>query len=198
MNSPLDDRDDSLTQLLARKASTGQLARFDALCEHTLPALQAWVALRLKRGLRDKLDVDEIVDECWLRAVQRFDSYDSAVAHFRVWMFGFAKNILRERLRELSQGALVRSSIMSAAIDDATSLTRRVARRDAVARFLERVEELGEEERELVELFGLEGLSAAEVGLRLGIKADAAQKRWQRLREELVERKFPRELLSDT
>ena len=64
-------------------------------------------------------------------------------------------------------------------------------------RFLERVQALGEDELALLNACGLEGLNSVEAGLRLGISADAAKKRWQRLRGEIVSRDLPRGLLGD-
>jgi RNA polymerase sigma factor (sigma-70 family) len=188
--------DEPLTQLLAQRAQSGDLARFEELCQRTLPALHAWVSMRLGAALCGRVDPDDIVNESWVRALQRFESYDSARSAFRTWLFGFAKNVLRERLRELAGQVAPPTSMQSQLPDEVTSLTRQLARRDAVATFLARVEALGAEERELVALFGLEGLAAEDVALRLGISADAAQKRWQRLRAALAEREFPREILS--
>jgi DNA-directed RNA polymerase specialized sigma24 family protein len=78
-----------------------------------------------------------------------------------------------------------------------TSVTRRVAREDGIARFLERVGALGEEERALTILRGLEGLSFEDVGLRLNLAPETVKKRWQRLRAELIARDLPRDLLAD-
>jgi DNA-directed RNA polymerase specialized sigma24 family protein len=72
-----------------------------------------------------------------------------------------------------------------------TSATRRIARNDALTKFLLRVQALDEDDRALLVHCGLEGLTAGEAAERLGISRDAAAKRWQRLKAQLVEQRAP-------
>lgn len=72
--------------------------------------------------------------------------------------------------------------------DTATAVSRRLARDEGVAAFAETVQELPEEDRKLVLMYGLEGLSRAEVAARLEVSENAVSKRWTRLKERLRER----------
>lgn len=191
-----------LTALLARRAQRGELELFNSLCERVLPALYGWAQLRVGRGLRRSLDPEDLVHEVWARALARFEEFDASRS-FRAWLFGIARNVLLETLRDAqrSREAGAEASQARRAIDEApdtvTSFTRRLARDEALARFLARVRELGEDEQTLVRMCGLEGATMKEAALRLGIGEEAAKKRWQRLRAELVQRDLPGELLED-
>jgi DNA-directed RNA polymerase specialized sigma24 family protein len=55
--------------------------------------------------------------------------------------------------------------------------------------------ELDADERLLLAQVGLEGVSFAEAGERLGLSRDATAKRWQRLRARLEEQPRARDLL---
>jgi RNA polymerase sigma-70 factor (ECF subfamily) len=205
MSEPRASRDLDLTatQLLARDASSGDLSRFDELYERVAPALFGWAALQIAPTRRGRLEPDEIVQETWLRALRHLGEFDPELGHFRAWLFGFAKLVLLEALRDLSRAgtsernASERRSQLSQVPASITSVTRRVAREDGIARFLERVGALGEEERALTILRGLEGLSFEDVGLRLNLAPETVKKRWQRLRAELIARDLPRDLLAD-
>jgi RNA polymerase sigma-70 factor (ECF subfamily) len=194
--------DEPLTALLARRASRGELDSFNALCARVLPALYGWAQLRVGRRLRRGIEPEDLVQEVWARALTAFEDYDST-RPFRPWLFGIARNVLLEELRGAQRRAAdgldasVARRVLEQAPDEVTSFTRRLARDEALAHFLAQVRELGDDEQTLVRLCGLEGASTREAALALGINEEAAKKRWQRLRVELVRRELPHELLDD-
>ncbi len=194
--------DDPLTALLARRAQRGELDSFNELCERVLPALYGWAHLRVGRELRRSVEPEDLVHEVWARALAAFGSYDAS-RPFRAWLFGFARNVLLEALREARKRAAtgedpsVARRALEQAPDEVTSFTRRLARDEALAHFLERVRALGEDEQTLVRLCGLEGASSHDAALALGISEDAARKRWQRLRADLARRELPHALLDE-
>jgi len=69
-----------------------------------------------------------------------------------------------------------------------TAISQQAARSDDVRHILELTEEIAPQDRELLVHFGLEGLSANEVGVLLQLEPATANKRWQRLREKLRSR----------
>lgn len=192
----------SLTELLARSAQSGDLARFEELYARVAPSLFAWISLRLGAEVRRRLEPEEVAQETWCRALELFGNFDPERSSFRAWLHGIAKNVLFECLRRLRRaeprphGALQASSIISARPDSATNVTRRVARDDALQRFLDRVGLMGEEDRQLVIHCGLEGLNSEEAAERMGLKPATVAKRWQRLRAELQERGVAGDLLA--
>lgn len=158
------------------------------------PALFAWASLFLRPVVRTRLDPEDLVQEVACRAYERFGTYDASRGTFRNWVFGIARNVLREALRQIAVEPSPRGGGLSVTRDwaaelrdTATSISRAVARDEAVAALIARVGGLPEDERALVIARGLEGRSHTEVAEQLGISAETAGKRWQRLRDRLRE-----------
>jgi DNA-directed RNA polymerase specialized sigma24 family protein len=72
--------------------------------------------------------------------------------------------------------------------DDATAVTRAVARDEGLLRLVEDVRALPDDDRRLVLLRGLEGRSHEEVAVLFATTPDAIAKRWQRLCARLRDR----------
>jgi len=191
----------SVTSLIVTRARADS-AQFAEVYERVAPALCGWVALNLRAGLRARVDAEEVAQEVWLRAWRSLADFDPAHGSFRGWLFGIARNVLLEAFqalqrRRVGSGSTTRLFDLENCPDTVTSATQRVARDDSLQHFIARVRELGEDEQVLVQCCGLEGLGAAEAATRLRITAEAARKRWQRLRASLEELDLPRELLAD-
>lgn len=155
------------------------------------PALAAWASLRVRGPLERDISADDLVQEVACRAFARREQYDASVAPFRAWLFGIARNVLLRALEDVVSGARgARADWLSTQgvhriPDDATSVTQRALRSDHLREFLDRVDELDDDDRKLIIARGLEGLSHAEVGALLDIEEATASKRWDRLRERL-------------
>ncbi len=177
----------------------GRRERFGDLYARIAPAVHAWAVLRIAPPLRARLAPEDLVQEVFCRAIEGLPGYDPARAPFRPWIFGIAAKVLLKALRSLSRKPA--SSHRTGAFDldevpaEVTTASRRVARSESMARFLETVDALPEEDRQLLRHRGLEGLEMAEVAERLGVSPEAARKRWQRLRERLQSPGLPDELL---
>ena len=162
------------------------------------PALHAWARLRIPRGLRGRVEPEDVVQEVWCRALARITHFDPARRSFRAWIFGVAKNVVLEAIRSPLLGAGGTSAVRALAgvPDRVTGVSRRVARDEALQRFHERIERLEDADRRLLIHCGFEDLTCAEAAERLGISRDAAIKRWQRLRARLTEEGVPEGLLA--
>jgi len=176
------------TESLVDSFRDGAQESFQLLYERLAPALYAWIVLRAPRGI----EPGDLLGEVWLHAVRSLPRYDASRATFRAWLFGIAKKVLLHELRELDRRVLGRSSRDSSrrldlegVPESVTSLSQRFERDDSMQRFLERIEALGQDERDLVVYCGLEGGTCGEAAVRMGLSEDAATKRWQRLRAEL-------------
>lgn len=189
------------TAFLARRVQQGDLAGFEELYERTAPALYAWATLRTPAGV----DPGDLLGEVWLRAVERLRTHDGENHEFRAWIFGIAKNVLLQLLRARSNDRTVSRSGLGLGgattngIEDVpgavTSISQRLAREDTIRRCLEYAQRLDATDRDLFVHCGIEGSSCAEAATRLGLGGAAAAKRWQRLRAELREKAWVRELL---
>ena len=192
------------TARLAAGAQAGDAAQFAELYERLAPSLYAWANLRIRRSLRGAVDPQDLVQEVWMRSVTAFPRFDPETRNVRAWLFTIAKNVLLEGFRRLKKeplagpgaGPTTRLFALANVPDDVTSMTRRLARDDAVSALLERVGELSDDDRHLVIHCGLEGLTCAEAATRLGLGEAAVIKRWQRLRQKLREQSWARELLA--
>ena len=76
-----------------------------------------------------------------------------------------------------------------------TSISHRLARDESVQRFLEYCRRLEAEDRDLIVYCSLEGFTCVEAATRLGISSETATKRWQRLRAQLRESGWVKDLL---
>lgn len=189
------------TESLVHSFQRGAEQAFAPLYERLAPALYAWAVLRAPRGV----DPGDLLGETWLRAVRSVHEFDAGRASFRAWIFGIAKKVLLHELRArarhvtASEGRGEDSRAPRAGLEGVpavvTSLSLRFEREETLARFVERINGLAREERELVLYCGLEGCSCREAATRMGLSEEAALKRWQRLRLELRSSGWAAELL---
>lgn len=186
------ERPDLDTQRLVRAAKAGEVERFSELYERLAPALFAWAHLRIRPAMRAYVEPEDLVAEVWVRAWRGFAEFDEN-AGFRPWVFRIAKNVLLESFRKLQRsgpaeaGPSTRLFQLHNLPESATNVSRRVARSESVALLLEWVRGLDEEQQQLFLHCGLEGLSYAEAAERMDLQRDTVAKRWQTLRERLVQ-----------
>lgn len=165
----------------------------DRLYPPLAPALLAWANLRMSAPLRRAVSAEDLAQEVWLRAFEVFGSFDPARTTFRAWLFAVGKRVLLEvqrrslRLgRELAaDGSSTRVLALQGVPDDVSSLTRRISRDERVRDFVQRIDELDEQDRMTAIHCGLEELTLGEAAQRLGESHEATGKRWQRLRHRM-------------
>lgn len=184
-------------------AKRGEAEGFSSLVEELAPALYTWADLRIRPSQRAHIDPQDIVQEVWFRAWRAIDKLDPATTPFRLWLFRVAKNVLLEGIRRMQRvdrgaglGPTTRLFALNNAPDEATAVSRRMARDENLAAFAGEVRELTQDDQKLVVHCGLEGLPYKDVAERLGISQDAVAKRWQRLRARLAEGQLANRLLS--
>ena len=175
---------DELSRAL-READADAASDFERQYAGTLPALIAWTRLRIAGLPHGRIDVEDIVQETWLRALESFDRFSNHFS-FRTWVIGIAQKVLLEALRRDARRAsghagFGEGSGLSQFPDTITSISRAAARDDGFARLLELIFELPAEDQQLVLLHALEQCPLAQVAEQLSISEEAARKRWQRL-----------------
>lgn len=186
-----------------KDAADRQLERLEGALEELSPALFTWIVLRLGQDLRSKFEPDDLFQEIWLRAYESASSLDPALP-VRPWLFGIARNVLREALRTFGRDRAFRPPTVTGVprgmdrfADSITSVTRRLVRVESFRNFVDHLGVLSDDERRLVLLHGLEGITLADAAEHLDIGAEAAKKKWQRLRSKLEEIGAPDHLLVD-
>lgn len=178
-------------------SATSPGAKFAELYDGVAGSLVTWIRLRLAGASRSDVEPEEIVQEVWCRALDRFPSFDPARAAFRTWVFGIATNVMIETLRRRARGPFRGRAPFpsSQVVDQATSISRRVMRDETLGAFARVARALPEDERWLLIYRGLEGLSHDIVAERLGLSRDVVMKRWQRLQTRLEGAALPPDLL---
>lgn len=162
-------------------------AAFTAGFLECVPALYAWTRVRLDGA---GVEPEDVLQEVWLRGAREFARFDPARGPFRAWLFQVTKSTVLDALR--NRAARVPAAIGGERRTEfpdvpapVTTLSRRVARDEAMERLLVELEALDVGDRDLVVLCGLEGRTTVDAARVLGIGDEAARKQWQRLRERL-------------
>lgn len=189
---------------------TGDLARraaakedvFNRLYARIAPSLLAWAEIRLHARLKRLVDPEDIVQEVWCRAMDRYrTSGGPDPDKFRPWIFGIAHFVVMEALRRTRPqiAGVARSETPATDLEEVpasvTSLSRQLKTEDSFRVFLEHVSTFDDEDRHLLLYRGLEGQTHKEVAHRMGVDQAVARKRWERLRERLRAMKLPEHLL---
>jgi RNA polymerase sigma-70 factor (ECF subfamily) len=169
--------------------------RFTARYEQVAPALCVWALRHVARTVRARVEVDDLLQETWLRAFRLRERFHGDDGQFRSWLFAIAKNLLLEVQRSarrlqrvhIDDGRTTNALQFEQISASVTALSQRLMRDEGIQRFLQHLAGLPREEQDLVSFCGLEGSTCADAARKLGIGVEAAHKRWQRLRARLRE-----------
>jgi RNA polymerase sigma-70 factor (ECF subfamily) len=188
--------DDPNGRELVDRARDGDQGALLALFAREESRILRMIELRLEPKLRRRIDSADVVQETWIDATARFESWRAQSQFpFHVWLRLVAAEALtrvhrqhlgthkRDALREVR--AESRPSISAAAFAEAfvtsqTSPTQAVRRDEVRTRVLEALGELDELDREIVALRHFEGLSNEDAAQVLAIEPAAASKRFVR------------------
>jgi RNA polymerase sigma factor (sigma-70 family) len=171
---------------LVHMAAAGHATAFADVLRRHGQAIHAYLA---RRGGRDA--ADDLLSEVWLRAYAAAGHYDPLWPDARPWLYGIARNVLREHWRQAGRSGS-RGEGLAAACDDPWPDVD--ARMDATARRPElrrALAELTQGDREVLLLVTWEGLTPTEAAVVLKIPPGTARSRLHRARTTL------RQLLDD-
>lgn len=169
---------------LVERARAGDQDAWLVLYRRCYPRLYGF----LRRRLPTDADAREAADETMARAVASLHRFRWERAGFDGWLFGIARNVMLNHLRGSGRMAPVAALPEVAVPDEADRGLLRAERADAVRAAFAR---LGAEDRELLELRVVAGLSAEEVagvlGRRPGAVRTAQSRALARLRRLLAD-----------
>src|SRR5262249_13037590 len=171
----------------------GDREAFERLFALYRPGLCRFIRLRLDARLRARVDVSDVVQEAQLDALRRLaDFLERRPMPFHLWLretaYGRLVNVRRHHV-ETARRAVGReralpdrSSLLLAAhlLAGGPSPSEQVARREAARRVNDALAGLPEEDREVLLMRSLEGLSYQEVGCTLAMDPAAARRRYGR------------------
>jgi RNA polymerase sigma-70 factor, ECF subfamily len=137
---------------------------FRALYRAHTPALYA-LALRLTAG--DQSEAEDLVQECWVRAVRALPSFRARSA-LRSWLCGLLVNVRRERIRadwRTVDAPDIEPAADTAGPDDALDLERAIGSLPEGARDVFVLHDVyGYKHREIAEMLGIvEGTSKSQL-----------------------------------
>src|SRR5579863_3721180 len=161
----------------------GRAAFTDLLRRHG-QAIHAYLA---RRSGRDA--ADDLLGEVWLRAYAARRTYDRRWPDARPWLYGIARNVLREHWRSLPAGG---DPFGRASEDPWPDVDARLDAAARVADLRRALARLTPGDREVLLLVTWEGLAPTEAAVALGIPPGTARSRLHRARSLM------RELLDDT
>jgi RNA polymerase sigma factor (sigma-70 family) len=134
--------------------------------------------------------------------VSSLASFDPARGSLRSWIFGIARYVWLESMRDehARGGAWVSrqsDSELGDVPDPVTSASRRLARSEVLEKFRTSLQRFDAVEQRIIVLCGLEERTCGEVARLVDSSAEAVTKRWQRLRVKIQEAGLGRDVLGE-
>ena len=154
-------------------------ARFLVLFQEAYPALHRYAQ---HRGLTAQ-DADDLVADTLEIAWRRLD--DVPVSEPLPWLYGVARNVMRNSHRKDGRRALLFSRLTRLCTQDgqADPVAAAVLDNEALRKA---IGELSDDDAELIRLVAWDGLTPAEVGVAIGCSAVAARTKLHRARNRLA------------
>lgn len=185
--------DPAETQRLLHAVRAGDRAALDQLLEQHRAYLRSLVGLRLDPKLRARVDASDVVQEAQIEAVRRVDNYLQRPAlPFHLWLRQIAYDRLL-MMRRQHVGAARRAVEREAVLPDESSMqlarlvlangptpSQELVQHELVARVRQALVELADDDREILLMRTLEGLSNQEVAQVLDLDPATASKRYGR------------------
>jgi RNA polymerase sigma-70 factor (ECF subfamily) len=175
--------DGQSTRSLIEKASRGDRGAFETLSKAFRSRLEALVETRLGSRLRPLADVEDVVQETFLRAIKSANRYegDDSESFFR-WLGGIANHVILEAARRGKRDLIVPLDADVPAGD--TSVELRSIRGERFDRLQHALDALSPDYRQVILLARVRRLPMKEVARVLHRSPEAAtQLLWRALRK---------------
>ena len=195
------------TQQLLNGAKEGNSEALNSLIDRHRQAVRRLIDMRLDHAVARRVDASDVVQDVMFEASRRMEDYlQDPKMPFHIWLRQLAKDRvidMHRRHRAAQRRSVDREHHVSslgrddesvidlAALLKDTELTPAAAtvRKEMEQRFLEALNELNEDDRELIMMRHFEHLGSGEAAAALGLSAPAAGMRYlraiRRLREFL-------------
>lgn len=185
--------DPSLRQLL-KAAQGGDREAFGELARMHRDDVRAFVASRMRKAIGSGVEVDDLVQDTFLKALQGLDRFEwKGPDSLRCWFCGIAKYLIRNGLRKRSVSLQNLSLDVKGEGPTASRIARREERFD---RLQNAVMQLSPDHRKVIELARIEGLKIDDIANRMNRSPGAVKQLLARALDHLKERFGETESLS--
>jgi RNA polymerase sigma factor (sigma-70 family) len=165
--------------VLIERSVRGRPDAFVEVARRHEVAIHAYLARRAGRQA-----ADDLLAEVWLRAFAARGGYDAGYADARPWLYGIARNVLREHWRARSRQSSGEdpAPIGGTTVDPTDRVIERLDSAQQAKAVLSAVRTLPAAEREILLLVAWEQLTPAEAAKVLGVPPGTARSRLHRAR----------------
>ena len=142
----------------------------------------------IARQVPDVMDAQELTQDTFLRAFSRIDSYDAQKASLATWLCRIAYRLTLDFLkrRRPQMVSIEESSVWQTDIsDEQLEAELSTGREERIAKLVELMDKLPDDERMLLTLYYFEDRSLTEMAYITGINAKALANRLCRMRKKL-------------
>jgi RNA polymerase sigma-70 factor (ECF subfamily) len=155
---------------LTQRAQQGDVDALEELCAREWKPIYTV----LFHIVGDPTEAQDLTQEVFLRALRSLDRYEDRGIPFRAYLMTIARNLARNHWRSLrwQAGGLNDAGNISTSADDPVD---HALLWDELERLQQGLDDLSADHRQVLELRIIEGLSAAEVGRRMGRSPDAVR-----------------------
>lgn len=161
----------------SKEKTAAPIEDIGALIEPEIPRLRRYARMLV----RNAAYADDLVQECLLRAVSRFDSWTPGT-NLRAWMFTILHNVYVNEVRRATRMPLASDmSESNPSLETVASQDERLRLRDLDRAF----NQLSDDHRQVILLIGIEGLQYEEAAAVLDVPVGTVRSRLSRAREAL-------------
>jgi len=183
---------------LARLAAAGDQKALDALLEQSLPVVRAFVRAHMGAKLRARESTSDVVQSVCRELLTHQDRFQHPSEQaFQAWLLTTARRKVQNRARDLDRqkratdreaGVLDENALgeLGAVYARVTSPGDRALRAEEVVRLEAAIDQLPEEQREVITLAHLAGLSRGEIAVQMGKTEEAVRAMLHRAKARLA------------
>lgn len=154
---------------LVDRARSGDRQAFDRLIEEHRPALERHVRTRIGEHLRSKVEVDDVLQDTYLRAWKSMDGFQwMGKGSFLRWLKGIAEHAILKLVNRHGREEVIFVEEETARPDLGPSPSKALRRGERFSRLEEALDALSPEHREAVMLVRIKGLKVKEAAERMG------------------------------
>lgn len=175
------------TQRLAELAARGDTDALGKLLDRHLPSVRAFVRAHMGPHLRARESSSDLVQSVCRELLTHQERFQHPGEHgFEAWLYTTARRKIANRARDLGRdkrdaqrevGGLEASAIdgLGAAYARMSSPSGNALRREEIAQLEAAIDQLPDEQKEVLTLAHLAGLSRAEIGAHMGKTEEAVR-----------------------